>query len=81
MMFDMEMANIFPISPGTLKPAKLSASLLKNSLPGRRFTHYLEIKHCDLDVIRGRPGVYVIPNGVPLDLNGRVVSSGKVPSE
>ncbi|WP_428841192.1 HYD1 signature containing ADP-ribosyltransferase family protein [Bradyrhizobium pachyrhizi] len=48
---------------------------------GRRFTHYLESKHCDLDVIRGRPGVYVIPNGVPLDLNGRVVSSGKVPSE
>ncbi|MGL3209687.1 HYD1 signature containing ADP-ribosyltransferase family protein [Bradyrhizobium sp. BR 1433] len=69
------------ISPGNLKPAQLSRAFLKIPFQGKRLTQYLEINTGDLDVIRGRPGVYVIPNEVPLDLSGRVIGSGKVPSE
>ena len=67
------------ISPGTMAPAKLSRAFINNPFQGRKFTHYLEIKTGDLDVIRGRRGVYVVPNEVPLNLNDRVISSGKLP--
>jgi hypothetical protein len=43
-----------------------------------KFTHYLEINPDGLNVVEGRPGVYVIPNEVPLDLNNKIISSGKV---
>jgi hypothetical protein len=67
------------ISPGAMKPSQLSRAFINLPFQGRKFTHYLEINTGDLNVIRGRPGVYVVPNEVPLNLNDRVISSGKVP--
>jgi hypothetical protein len=46
---------------------------------GARFTHFVEIDVSGLNAIEGRAGVFVIPNEVPLDLAGRIVSSGVVP--
>jgi len=42
-------------------------------------TGYVEIDASGLGAIQGRMGVYVIPNEVPLNLTGRLLSSGKVP--
>jgi hypothetical protein len=68
------------IPPGTIKPNELSKAFINNPWQGRKFTHYLEIDPGGLNVLQGRPGVYVVPNETPLNLNGRIVSSGKVPS-
>ena len=68
------------IAPGTKTPTELSRQFLGQPFQGARFTHYLEMDITGLDVVKGRPGVFVIPNEVPLDLNGRVVSSGAVSS-
>ena len=57
---------------------KLSEALVRNIHQAEKFTHYLEINPDGLNVIKGRSGVYVIPNEVPLDLNNRIISSGKV---
>ena len=67
------------IPPGTMTPDELSISFLRVPWQGRRFTHYLEIDPGGLNVLRGRPGVYVIPNEAPLNLSGRVIGSGRVP--
>jgi HYD1 signature containing ADP-ribosyltransferase len=69
------------IPPGTMSPRDLSQALVNNSHQGGKFTHYLEINSDGLHVVKGREGVYVIPNEVPLDLNNRIVGSGKVPFE
>lgn len=68
------------ITPGTTKPSKLSQAFLGFPWQERKFTHYVEIDPGGLNVVKGREGVYVIPNEEPLDLNDRIVSSGKVPS-
>jgi hypothetical protein len=57
---------------------KSSIALVRNHHEAEKFTHYLEINPDGLNVIKGRSGVYVIPNEVPLDLNNRIISSGKV---
>jgi hypothetical protein len=64
-----------------MNPQDLSKALVQNPHQTRKFTHYLEINPSGLNVVEGRPGVYVIPNEVPLDLNNRVISSGKVPDK
>ncbi|MHC2467100.1 HYD1 signature containing ADP-ribosyltransferase family protein [Bradyrhizobium embrapense] len=56
----------------------LSKALVNNHHQAEKFTHYLEINPAGLNVIKGRSGVYVIPNEGPLDLNNRIISSGKV---
>jgi hypothetical protein len=43
-------------------------AFLGNPFQGARYAHYLEIDVSALDVIEGRPGVFVIPNEEPLDL-------------
>jgi hypothetical protein len=65
-------------APGTKTPAQLSREFLGQAFQGRRFTHYVEINVTDLNVIRGRNGVYVIPNDVALDISDLIISSGKV---
>ena len=40
--------------------------------------NYVEIDVSELDVVKGRGGVFVIPNKVPLDLTNRIISYGKV---
>lgn len=67
------------IVPGTRTSAELSRDFLGQPFQGRRFTNYVEIDASGLGAVQGRAGVYVIPNQVPLDLTGRLLSSGKVP--
>ena len=43
-----------------------------------KYTNYVEIDVSGLDVVKGRDGVFVIPNEVPLDLTNRIISYGKV---
>lgn len=44
---------------------------------GARFSHYLEIDVTGLEVIEGRPNVFVVPNSGPLDVSNRIVSWGQ----
>lgn len=67
------------IVPGTKTSAQLSREFLGQPFQGAKYTHYLEIDVSDLNVIQGRPGVFVIPGETSLDLTGRIISSGKVP--
>ena len=64
------------IRPGSRRPAQLSRAFLNNPFQGSRFTHFVTIDVTGLDLIQGRPGVYVIPNDVALPLQGRIVNFG-----
>jgi hypothetical protein len=67
------------IAPDTMTPAQLSRAFLGQPFQGAKFTNFIEIDVSGLDVVQGRPGVFVIPNDAPLDLSGRIISSGAVP--
>ena len=64
------------IVPGTKSCAQLSRCFLGQPFQGNRFTNYVEIDVSGLNVIKGRDGVFVIPNQGQLDLSGRIVSTG-----
>ncbi|MGN5380523.1 HYD1 signature containing ADP-ribosyltransferase family protein [Streptomyces lasalocidi] len=64
------------IAPGTKTQGQLSAAFLRVPWAGQKFTHYIEIDVTGLDVVEGRPGVFVVPNSGNLDLTGRIVSYG-----
>lgn len=64
------------LAPGTRTNNGLSATFIGNPFQGPKFSHYVEIDVTGLDVVQGRPHVFVIPNEEPLDLTGRIVSSG-----
>ena len=66
------------VPPGTMTPAQLSRAFINNPFQGARYTNYVAIDVSGLNVIQGRPGVFVIPNETPLDLTGRIVGSGTV---
>ena len=60
---------------------QLSRAFLGAPFWGSRFTNYVEIdvsglNVSGLNVIEGRAGAFLIPNEGPLDLTGRIVSSG-----
>lgn len=55
---------------------QLSRAFLGAPFWGSRFTNFVEINVSGLNVVEGRAGVFVIPNEGPLDLTGRIVSSG-----
>jgi len=65
------------LAPETKTPAQL-AKLFINVPNKYKYTHYVEIDVSGLEVIKGREGVFVIPNEKPLDLTGRIVRTGKV---
>ena len=65
------------IRPGTMTSNQLSRQFLGAPFWGSRFTHYVEVDVRGLDVIQGRDGVFVVPNSGPLDVTGRIVSSGR----
>lgn len=67
------------IAPGTKTPADLSRAFLRIPFQGQRFTHFVEVDVSGLPVIQGRSGVFVVPNSTPLDVGGRIISSGRVP--
>jgi RHS repeat-associated protein len=64
------------IVPGTKTHAQLSREFLGQPFQGEKYTHFLEIDVTEFNVIQGRPGVFVIPGEAPLDLTGRIISSG-----
>ena len=64
------------ITPGSKTGPQLSRALLGNPFQASRFTHYLEIDVSGLDVVPGRPGVFVVPNEGPLDIIGRIIGYG-----
>jgi hypothetical protein len=65
------------IAPGAKTPAQLSRALFGHPFLGQRCTHYVEIDVAGLNVRPGRSSVYVVPNDQSLDLNGRLVRSGR----
>ncbi|WP_277928951.1 HYD1 signature containing ADP-ribosyltransferase family protein, partial [Luteimonas aquatica] len=65
------------IVPGTRTSAQLSRDFLGQPFQGRRYTNYVEINVTGLNVVEGRSGVFVVPNDDPLDVVGRIISSGK----
>jgi hypothetical protein len=64
------------IKPGTMTPAQLSRAFIGNPFQGSRFTNYVTVDVTGLDWTQGRAGVFVIPSETPLDLSGRIISSG-----
>jgi hypothetical protein len=64
------------IEPGTLTLSKLSRRLLGNPFQGKRFTHFLAIETDGLDILAGRPHIFVILSIEPLELKGRIVGYG-----
>jgi RHS repeat-associated protein len=64
------------IKPGTLTDSQLSRNFLGQPFQGKRFSNFVEINVSGLNVVRGRDGVYVIPNEGTLNLSGRIVRSG-----
>jgi hypothetical protein len=64
------------IAPGTKTGAQLSRSFLGHPFAGQRFTNYVEVDVSGLNVVQGRPGVFVVPGETPLDLTGRIVRWG-----
>lgn len=66
--------------PGTLRLSQLSRAFLGFPFQGRRFTHFVEVNITDLAVVSGRDSVFVVLNALPLDLTGRILSSGLVPT-
>ena len=67
------------IVPGTRTLPQLSYDFLGIPFQGLRFTNYVEIDVTGLNVLEGRPGVFVVPGQSALDVSGRIVSSGRVP--
>jgi len=66
------------IVPGSMTPNQLSRQLVGNPFLGSKYTHYVEIDVQGLNVIQGRPNVYVVPNTKPLDITNRLVNNGAV---
>ncbi|WP_246797476.1 HYD1 signature containing ADP-ribosyltransferase family protein [Burkholderia perseverans] len=66
------------IPPGTKTPAQLSRAFVNNPFQGARYTHFVEIDIANLKVVKGREGVYVVPNETSLDLTNRITNSGRV---
>lgn len=65
------------ILPGTMSCAQLSRCFIGQPFQGQRFTNYVEIDVTGLNVLKGREGVFVVPNESPLDLSARIMSWGR----
>lgn len=64
------------IQPGTMSCAQLSRCFLGQPFQGQRFTNFVEIDVTGLNVVSGRPGVFVVPGEGPLDISSRIESWG-----
>jgi hypothetical protein len=56
--------------------AQLSRCFIGQPFQGQRFTNFVEIDITGLNVVKGRNGVFVVPNEAPLDLTGKIIRSG-----
>ena len=64
------------IAPGTMTNNQLSRQFINNPFQGNKFSQYLEINVSNLDITKGRSGVYVNHSTQPLNIKGLVKSSG-----
>jgi hypothetical protein len=79
--FDARYGNgqyLSDITPGTKTSGQLSRNFINNPFQSSKYTNYVEIDVTDLTVIKGREGVYLIPNEKSLDLTNRIMSYGEV---
>ncbi|MCM1567226.1 MAG: S8 family serine peptidase [Dehalobacter sp.] len=67
------------IVPGTKTPGQLSNTFYGFPFRSDRVTHFVEVDVTGLNVVKGREGVFVIPNENPLDLTNRIINSGVAP--
>jgi len=65
------------IAPGSKTSGQLSRQFFGIPFLTKRVSHYIEIDVSGLNVVKGRDGVYLVPNNNPLDLSGRIVRTGK----
>ena len=65
------------VVPGEKTLGQLSYKFLNVPWSGKKFTNYIEIDVSGLNMIKGREGVYLIPNEGPLDITNRIISHGK----
>ncbi|WP_307725316.1 HYD1 signature containing ADP-ribosyltransferase family protein, partial [Flavobacterium columnare] len=67
------------ITPGTKTPAQLASSFVRRPNP-HIFTHYVAIDVSGLEIHQGlnRKDVFVILNNSNLDIDGRIIDSGKI---
>jgi hypothetical protein len=61
------------ILPGTKTLPSLSKCFLNNPFRGQRFTNSVTIDTAGLNVVMGRPNVYVVLNQVPLNVSSRIL--------
>ena len=64
------------IAPGTKTCAQLSRCFIGQPFQGKKFKNFVEVDVTGLNVVKGRDGVFVVPNNKPLDITNRVISSG-----
>jgi hypothetical protein len=67
------------IVPGTKTPGQLSNTFYGFPFRSDRVTHFVEVDVTGLNVVKGREGVFVIPNENPLNLTNRIINSGVAP--
>ncbi|HFI0151189.1 TPA: HYD1 signature containing ADP-ribosyltransferase family protein [Streptococcus suis] len=65
------------ISPGSLTNPQLSSKFITIPFQGNKFANYIAVDVTDLGVIKGRDGVYVVPDDKSLDLSNRILDYGK----
>ncbi|WP_236545596.1 HYD1 signature containing ADP-ribosyltransferase family protein, partial [Tenacibaculum maritimum] len=65
------------IKPGTKTNSQLSRKFLNIPFQGKKFSNFIKVKTEGLNVLKGRDGVYVVPNKKPLDLTNRIIETGK----
>ncbi|MBF0819116.1 hypothetical protein IR145_05595 [Streptococcus danieliae] len=65
------------ISPGSLTNPQLSSKFITIPFQGNKFANYIEVDVTGLGVIKGRDGVYVVPNDKSLDISNRILDYGK----
>lgn len=64
------------IAPGTRTGSELSHDFLGIPFQGGKFKNFVEIDVSGLNTVKGREGIFVIPNNSALDISKRIVSSG-----
>lgn len=62
--------------PSTRTNAELSHDFIGIPFQGKKFKNYIEVDVTGLNVTKGRDGVFVVPNGSPLDISNRIIRSG-----
>jgi len=65
------------IAPGSKSNGQLSREFYATPWKYKQTSHYLEIDTNGLNVIKGREGVYLVPNESSLDITNRVVNYGE----